>query len=159
MGGPYPSVDRNDPFGVVTDSGRAAEATSAVVTVDLPRLAPDVNRVLVAGSLESGTFDSVPDLRVAVLSRAQPVAEFVVEDVEPVTAMVFGELYRRGDVWKFRAVGQGWASGLAGLATDYGISVEDGSSVVSQAESLRHLQQLVTFAFADDLIEQHEVDE
>ena len=40
------------------------------------------------------------------------------------TALLLGELYRRGGGWKFRAVGQGWASGLAGLATDFGISVD-----------------------------------
>ncbi|MFJ9694008.1 TerD family protein [Kitasatospora sp. NPDC101183] len=39
------------------------------------------------------------------------------------TAMVFGELYRNGAEWKFRAIGQGYASGLAGIATDYGVDV------------------------------------
>ncbi|MER7757485.1 TerD family protein [Kitasatospora sp. NPDC097643] len=39
------------------------------------------------------------------------------------TAMVFGELYRHGADWKFRAVGQGYATGLAGIATDYGVDV------------------------------------
>ncbi|MBO1419740.1 TerD family protein [Streptomyces sp. FH025] len=39
------------------------------------------------------------------------------------TAMVFGELYRHGADWKFRAVGQGYASGLAGIATDFGVDV------------------------------------
>ncbi len=39
------------------------------------------------------------------------------------TAMVFGELYRHGDDWKFRAVGQGYASGLAGIAQDFGVAV------------------------------------
>ncbi|MCW0014675.1 TerD family protein, partial [Burkholderia pseudomallei] len=39
------------------------------------------------------------------------------------TAMVFGELYRNGSDWKFRAVGQGYASGLAGIAKDFGVNV------------------------------------
>ncbi|MYT29445.1 TerD family protein [Streptomyces sp. SID8354] len=39
------------------------------------------------------------------------------------TAMVFGELYRHGTDWKFRAIGQGYASGLAGIAQDYGVDV------------------------------------
>ncbi|MGW2514614.1 TerD family protein, partial [Streptomyces scopuliridis] len=39
------------------------------------------------------------------------------------TAMVFGELYRNGAEWKFRAIGQGYASGLAGIASDYGVNV------------------------------------
>ena len=37
--------------------------------------------------------------------------------------MVFGEVYRAGAEWKFRAVGQGWATGLAGIARDYGVNV------------------------------------
>jgi len=45
------------------------------------------------------------------------------EDASTETAMVFGELYRNGAEWKFRAVGQGYASGLAGIATDFGVSV------------------------------------
>ena len=53
-----------------------------------------------------------------------PLAEFAI-DAGQETAMVCGELYRRNGQWKFRAVGQGYASGLAGLATDYGISVGD----------------------------------
>ncbi|WP_280355531.1 VWA domain-containing protein [Nocardia otitidiscaviarum] len=44
------------------------------------------------------------------------------------TVVVLAELYRRGDDWKVRAVGQGYSSGLAGLATDYGVTVDDGSS-------------------------------
>ncbi|CAM5535107.1 Chemical-damaging agent resistance protein C OS=Streptomyces fumanus OX=67302 GN=GCM10018772_30250 PE=3 SV=1 [Streptomyces fumanus] len=37
--------------------------------------------------------------------------------------MVFGELYRNGAEWNFRAVGQGYASGLAGIAQDFGVNV------------------------------------
>ena len=39
------------------------------------------------------------------------------------SAMTFGELYRRNGQWKFRAVGQGYASGLAGIARDYGVNI------------------------------------
>src|SRR6266702_4199071 len=42
------------------------------------------------------------------------------EDASNETAMIFGELYRNGGDWKFRAVGQGYASGLAGIAQDFG---------------------------------------
>ena len=45
------------------------------------------------------------------------------EDASTETAMVFGELYRNGVEWKFRAVGQGYASGLAGIARDFGVNV------------------------------------
>jgi tellurium resistance protein TerD len=45
------------------------------------------------------------------------------EDASTETAMVFGELYRNGVEWKFRAVGQGYASGLGGIARDYGVNI------------------------------------
>ncbi|SEC17934.1 TerD domain-containing protein [Streptomyces melanosporofaciens] len=45
------------------------------------------------------------------------------EDAASETAMVFGELYRNGAEWKFRAVGQGYASGLAGIASDFGVNL------------------------------------
>jgi tellurium resistance protein TerD len=45
------------------------------------------------------------------------------EDAATETAMVFGELYRNGDEWKFRAVGQGYSTGLAGIAKDFGVGV------------------------------------
>ena len=45
------------------------------------------------------------------------------EDYSTETALVFGELYRNGAEWKFRAVGQGYASGLAGIARDFGVNV------------------------------------
>jgi tellurium resistance protein TerD len=45
------------------------------------------------------------------------------EDASTETAMVFGELYRSGVEWKFRAVGQGYSTGLSGIAQDYGVSL------------------------------------
>ena len=45
------------------------------------------------------------------------------EDASTETAMIFGELYRRGTEWKFRAVGQGYATGLGGIARDFGVNV------------------------------------
>jgi tellurium resistance protein TerD len=45
------------------------------------------------------------------------------EDASTETAMVFGELYRNGAEWKFRAVGQGYASGLRGIAQDFGVNL------------------------------------
>ncbi|MEU8514104.1 TerD family protein [Kitasatospora sp. NPDC048722] len=45
------------------------------------------------------------------------------EDAATETAMIFGELYRNNGEWKFRAVGQGYASGLAGIAQDFGVQI------------------------------------
>jgi tellurium resistance protein TerD len=45
------------------------------------------------------------------------------EDASTETAMIFGELYRNAGEWKFRAVGQGYSTGLAGIARDFGVNV------------------------------------
>jgi tellurium resistance protein TerD len=45
------------------------------------------------------------------------------EDAAMYTAMIFGELYRNGSDWKFRAVGQGYSTGLKGIAQDFGVAV------------------------------------
>jgi tellurium resistance protein TerD len=47
----------------------------------------------------------------------------IVNQAGGAVATVFGELYRNGAEWKFRAVGQGYASGLAGIAADFGVNV------------------------------------
>ncbi|WP_030267505.1 TerD family protein [Streptomyces sp. NRRL B-24484] len=111
----------------------AGDEVSDAVEIDLGRLAEDVDRVVLAGSSEGGSFPSVPRLRVLVFDtaagEADPLAEFPVTDSGDVTALVAGEFYRRDGGWKFRAVGQGYATGLSGLATDYGIAVEDGEDV------------------------------
>ncbi|MCX5380630.1 VWA domain-containing protein [Streptomyces sp. NBC_00091] len=94
--------------------------------VDLAALEGDVERVVLCASADGGTFGRVPGLHLRLLDAVSG-AELVRFDMEagPETAFVSGELYRRGGAWKFRAVGQGYASGLAGLATDYGITVDD----------------------------------
>ncbi len=45
------------------------------------------------------------------------------EDASTETAMVFGELYRHGAEWKFKAVGQGFAGGSAALASQHGVNI------------------------------------
>ena len=54
-----------------------------------------------------------------------PLVTFDIAEATTETAFVFGEVYRRAGAWKVRAVGQGWDSGLVGLATDFGVSVDD----------------------------------
>ncbi|MGI5185711.1 TerD family protein [Dactylosporangium sp. CA-152071] len=124
-----------DATGAVSLSADGPRA--ATLAVDLARVPADVASVVIAGSMDDGTFDTVPGLEVTVKGRrGQVVARFPVRDVEPVTAMVFGEFYRRQGRWKFRAVGQGWSSGLAGLATDYGVSVDSDDSVAEASGAL-----------------------
>ncbi|MET9604309.1 VWA domain-containing protein [Streptomyces sp. NPDC006512] len=94
--------------------------------VDLAALGADVERVALCASADGGTFGQVPGLHLRLLDSASG-AELARFDMTAgaETAFVSGELYRRAGAWKFRAVGQGYASGLAGLATDFGITVDD----------------------------------
>ncbi|WP_329380310.1 VWA domain-containing protein [Streptomyces sp. NBC_01716] len=95
------------------------------VEVNLAGLEPGIDRVALCASADGGTFGQVPGLRLLVLDVAsgRELARFdMAAGTE--TAYVSGELYRRAGGWKFRAVGQGYASGLAGLATDFGITVD-----------------------------------
>ncbi|MGW2371982.1 TerD family protein [Kitasatospora sp. NPDC001683] len=100
------------------------------VEVELAKLPVEVDRVVLAGSSEGGPFRAVPGLRLLLFDAATgegalPLAEFAIADAENVTALVAAELYRRNGAWKLRAIGQGYTSGLIGLATDFGITVED----------------------------------
>lgn len=115
--------------GAVRHEGKrpAGGAVTDGLTVDLAAVEPAVDTVVLAASADGGTFGSVPGLHIRVLDAADgaELARFDSEDAGPETAFVLGELYRRQGAWKFRAVGQGYDTGLAGLATDFGISVEE----------------------------------
>ncbi|WP_433549527.1 TerD family protein [Streptomyces sp. CA-294286] len=119
---------------------RIPEGNTDTVVADLSSLALDasVDRVVVAASLdvesfEGATFEHVRDLRIllydATVAGAEPLAVF---DVKPETgeetAVICGEVYRRGEGWKFRAVGQGYPTGLIGLATQFGVSVDESEA-------------------------------
>jgi stress response protein SCP2 len=101
------------------------QGSADTVTVLLGSVEPVVQRVVIAASAD-GVFGRVPGLTLRLYDDAQTeLAQFVVEAEGTETSMVAGELYRRGGEWKFRAIGQGFDNGLAGLATAYGIQVED----------------------------------
>ncbi|MDT9698343.1 TerD family protein [Streptomyces sp. P17] len=95
--------------------------------VDLARVEPAIDTVILAASSDGGSFGQVPDLAIEVKDAAQgtSVARFDSTGATVETAFVLGEFYRRQGAWKFRAVGQGYSSGLEGLATDYGITVDE----------------------------------
>lgn len=107
-------------------TGDGADQLAEWLELDLPRVEPAVQRVLIAASCDDGTFGAVPGLAVqTVAADGSIVVHYDVTDAGGETAFVLGEFYRRNGEWKFRAVGQGWDSGLAGLATDFGIVVAE----------------------------------
>ncbi len=98
---------------------------TARLSVSLPRTEAEVDRIVVSGSLEEATFTDLGEVTLTIFAVDGPVAVFTVDDSESVSAMMFGEFYRRDDGWRFRAVGQGWAAGMAGLITEFGIQVDE----------------------------------
>ncbi|MEH0472843.1 TerD family protein [Streptomyces sp. B21-097] len=97
------------------------------ISFDLTAVPAVVDRVVVAASRYEGAgFGELEDLKVTLTDAGgETLLVFAVEDPGTVSAIIFGELYRRGDEWKFRAVGQGYDTGLAGLATDFGVDIDD----------------------------------
>ncbi|MEU9203549.1 TerD family protein [Streptomyces sp. NPDC048332] len=116
------------PSGAVRHEGRRQDGGVAVETIDvaLAAVEQEIGTVVVAASTD-GRFGQVAGLFVRVLDAVSgaETARFEATDATTETAFVLGELYRRNGAWKFRAVGQGYDSGLAGLATDFGISVDE----------------------------------
>ncbi|MEW2074660.1 TerD family protein [Streptomyces sp. NPDC017966] len=115
--------------GAVRHEGKrdAGGRVTDTLLVDLARVEPGIETVILAASCDGGTFGQVPDLSIEVKDAANGTvaARFDSTGATTETAFVLGEFYRRQGAWKFRAVGQGYSSGLEGLATDYGITVDE----------------------------------
>ncbi|WP_281283789.1 TerD family protein [Nocardioides dongxiaopingii] len=107
------------------------EGDDEVVEVDLAGMGPDVDKIVFAVSIDQAdargqNFGQVTGafIRVVNSDNGTELARYdLSEDASSETAMVFGELYRNGGEWKFRAIGQGYASGLAGIVRDYGVNL------------------------------------
>ncbi|MDJ0358754.1 TerD family protein [Rhodococcus sp. H29-C3] len=107
------------------------EGDDESIDIDLVALSPKVESIVFPVSIHDAdslgqNFGQVVNAFIRVVDRAdnRELARFdLSEDASTETAMVFGELYRRGKEWKFRAIGQGYASGLTGIVRDYGINV------------------------------------
>ncbi|WP_328747027.1 TerD family protein [Streptomyces sp. NBC_00285] len=101
---------------------------------DLTAVPPEVTRLVVAASRYGGAhFGELDDLRVTLSDAVgDSLLQFSIGDAGTVSAIIFGELYRRDDNWKFRAVGQGYDSGLAGLATDFGVDIDDDAEAAEE---------------------------
>ncbi|MEV0686769.1 TerD family protein [Nocardia sp. NPDC050378] len=105
------------------------EPGTARLSISLPRTEADIARIVVTASVDDTTFDRLDDLTLTVHAADGPVARFAVDSIEDVRAMMFGEFYRRDGGWRFRAIGQGWAGGLRGLAVEFGVTVDEPAAV------------------------------
>ncbi|MFD0316268.1 TerD family protein [Streptomyces flavalbus] len=100
------------------------------ISFDLTAIPDDVDRIVVAASRYRGAhFGELDDLQLTLADASgESLLRFAIEDAGQVSAFIFGEFYRRGGEWKLRAVGQGYDAGLAGLATDFGVDIEDDAA-------------------------------
>jgi tellurium resistance protein TerD len=107
------------------------EGDDEVIKVNLAAVPATVAKIVFPVSIydaeaRSQSFGQVRDAYIRIVNQAggQEIARYdLSEDASTETAMVFGELYRNGAEWKFRAIGQGYASGLRGIAQDFGVNV------------------------------------
>jgi tellurium resistance protein TerD len=104
-----------------------------VIKIDLEKLPPSIQKVTITVSIYEAekrrqNFGMVNNAFIRVVNQEgdAEIARFdLTEDMSVETAMIFGEIYRRNNEWKFRAVGQGYEGGLAAMARSYGIDVAD----------------------------------
>ncbi|GAA2489612.1 TerD family protein [Streptomyces sp. NPDC059506] len=127
--------NKQTPDGTIVHTGDnltgQGEGDDEQINVNLQGLPADVEKIVFPVSIydaetRSQNFGQVRNAFIRVVNQANgtEIARYdLTEDAATETAMVFGELYRHGAEWKFRAVGQGYASGLAGIASDFGVNV------------------------------------
>ncbi len=109
----------------------AGEGDDETVTIDLSKVPADVDKVVLGVTIHDAearrqNFGMVGKAFIRCLNAANnsEIARYdLSEDSSTEAAMIFGEVYRNGADWKFRAIGQGFAGGLGPLAKNYGVNV------------------------------------
>ncbi|MFI5767016.1 TerD family protein [Streptomyces sp. NPDC051658] len=118
----------NQPNGPgVTYRSGGGTAPDAIV-VDTAAVPPGIEKIVVTASPDAAgqTFQGIePTATVRNADDGSVLATFTPPRLGAETALVVIEVYLRNGAWKARAVGQGYANGLAGIATDFGVSVEE----------------------------------
>ncbi|MFJ5865186.1 TerD family protein [Streptomyces parvus] len=124
----------NQPSGPgVTYRAGGGSAPDAIV-VDTTAVPPGIEKIVVTASPDAAgqTFQGIePTATVRNADDGSAIATFTPPQLGPETALVVIEIYLRNGAWKARAVGQGYANGLAGIATDFGVSVEEPAAPVA----------------------------
>ncbi|MFD5799204.1 TerD family protein [Streptomyces diastatochromogenes] len=118
----------NQPAGPGVTYTSGGGAAPDAVTVDTAAVPPDIEKIVVTASPDAAgqTFQGIePTATIRDADGGSVLATFTPPQLGTETALVVVEIYRRGDQWKARAVGQGYANGLAGIATDFGVTVEE----------------------------------
>lgn len=109
----------------------AGEGDDEVIRVDLTRVPADVQKIVFSVSIydaetRNQNFGMISSAYIRVLNNAtrNEIAKYdLSEDASTESAMIFGEVYRHNDEWKFRAVGQGYTGGFTALVRSFGVNV------------------------------------
>ncbi|WP_353947002.1 TerD family protein [Streptomyces sp. HUAS MG91] len=120
--------------GVTYASGGGTSPDS--ITVDTTAVPPGIEKIVVTASpdAEGQTFQGIePTATIRNADDGSVLATFTPPQLGTETALVVMEVYLRNGAWKARAVGQGYANGLAGIATDFGVSVEEPEAAPAPA--------------------------
>ncbi|MEU1619291.1 TerD family protein [Streptomyces sp. NPDC005722] len=120
-------------YGAPENSGGAVRLlsdgpTEQTVSVDLSALPPAARKVVVAAAVDgTPTFGDVGAIQIASGpgSSAAPLAQATLDAATTERTLLLAEIYRRGPLWRLRAVGQGYDHGLAALARRYGVDITD----------------------------------
>ncbi|MCB1921942.1 MAG: TerD family protein [Candidatus Competibacteraceae bacterium] len=124
-----------DPSGAVMHRGDnrtgEGEGDDEVIDIELGKMTPDAAKVSFVVTIHDAearkqNFGQVSNAYIRALNADgdQEIARYdLSEDASTETAMIFGELYRNNDEWKFKAIGQGYAGGLAAVARDFGVNL------------------------------------
>ena len=107
------------------------EGDDEAINVALTRVPTDISKLAVAVTIHEAesrrqSFGMVTNafMRIVNADNGSEIARYdLTEDASTETAMIFGEVYRHGNEWKFRAVGQGYNGGLGPLARNFGVNV------------------------------------
>lgn len=102
--------------------------TEQAVTADLERLPPEIHRIVVAAAIDGvATFSDVGAIEITATCGigAAPTARATLDAATTERTMILAEIYRRGEGWRLRAIGQGYDHGLAELARGYGVDVAE----------------------------------
>ncbi|MGW2648120.1 TerD family protein [Streptomyces sp. NPDC001393] len=125
----------NQPAGPGVTYGSGGGAAPDAITVDTAAVPPDIEKIVVTASPDAPgqTFQGIePTATIRDADAGAVLATFTPPRLGAETALVVVEIYRRGGAWKARAVGQGYANGLAGIATDFGVTVEEPAAAPPQ---------------------------
>ncbi|MFJ8233944.1 TerD family protein [Streptomyces sp. NPDC094448] len=118
----------NQPTGPGVSYRSGGGSAPDAIVVDTAAVPPGIEKIVITASPDAAgqSFQGIePTATVRDADSGSPLATFTPPRLGAETALVVVEVYRRNGVWKVRAVGQGYANGLAGIATDFGVSVDE----------------------------------